>query len=123
MAGSHAFKWTYGDSLSFTVTWSPGGTPQDLTGYTVDMKVRDKTSDEELLHLYSDTNGLSVSSPETDGKIVCSATPSMMKADGLINANVVHWYDLQVRSSDGSVIRTLIAGDFQVEKEATDVDS
>lgn len=122
MAGQYAFKWTYGDSLDFTITWSPGGTPQDVNGYTANMKIRNKTTDAELLHLAIGT-GLSLGSPTTNGQIIGAVTPTLMKAGSLVNENVIHYYDLQVRSSDGSVLKTLIAGDFQVIKEATDVDS
>jgi len=120
-AAAHAFRWTYGDSFDFTLTWSPGGSPQDLTGYTVDMKVRNRATEVELLHLDTDTGGgLSIPTP-ANGQVVCAASPTVMLGGKLTNESKIHDFDLQVRSSDGSIIRTLIAGDFQVEKEVTDV--
>lgn len=122
MAAEHAFKWVYGDDFSFTVTWNDAsGDPQDLTGYTANMKVRNAATGAEMLHLYVGS-GLSIPTP-ANGQIVCAATPTLMKAGSLVNAEAVHDYDLQARSSDGSILRTLIRGAFQVQKEYTDVDS
>lgn len=118
----YAFQYVYGDSFTFTVTWNDSsGTARDITGYTADMKVRDRSSGAELLAL-SIGSGLSIATG-TDGKVTCSATPTIMKAGSLTNVDTIHDYDLQVRSSDGSILRTLLRGDFQVLKEFTDVDS
>lgn len=123
MAAKHAFVYTYGDSFDVSgIVWqTSAGVANDLTGYTVDMKIRNKATDAELLHL-SLGSGFSVPTP-SDGTIVVAASPTIMKGGSLINDDVIHYYDLQVRSSDGSISRTLLMGDFVVQKQSTDVDS
>ncbi len=120
MAAKYAFNWVFGDSFDQTIVWKPGGVIKDITGYTVDMKIRDAATNETLLHL-SLSNGISIPLPLT-GAIVIAATPTIMKNGSLVNKDVVHNYDLQIRSSDGSDLRTLLRGAVVVEKEYTDVD-
>ena len=123
MAAKHSFVYVFGDSFDIPgiVYQTSAGVAKDITGYTADMKIRSKADGAELLHLFIG-NGLSIPTP-TDGTTVIAATPTVMKAGSLVNEDVIHDYDLQIRSSDGSILVTLIKGDFVVEKEATDVDS
>ena len=123
MAAKHSFNYVFGDSFDVPgIVWqTDAGVAKDLTGYTTDMKIRSRVNGAELLHL-SIGNGLSIPTP-TNGTIVIAASPTIMKAGSLVNEDVIHDFDLQIRSSDGSILVTLIKGDFAVDKEVTDVDS
>lgn len=112
----------YGDTFEgLTVQWiADDGNPHDLTNYRTDMKIRDKVTGDTVLHLSSDTGeGLTIPDP-TDGTVIVNGFPSIMTSGSLVQGES-YKYDLQVKSQDGSVVKTLIKGEFRVDPEQTDV--
>lgn len=111
----------YGDSWnSLAIVWKDSaGNPKDLTNYLASMHVRDETTDTLVLHLDSDVEGGLVVTP-AEGKVSTSATPTKMMGGSLVQGQTYD-YDIQVKSQDGSIIRTLLKGKFVVDEEQTNV--
>jgi hypothetical protein len=121
-AAIYALVWHFGDSF-LTPTWQwkdSAGVAKNITGYLASLKVRDSAG-LELLHLDSDTNGGLSIPTGTDGKVVPNATPALMAGGSITNVDGVYEYDVQVKSADGSIVKTLTRGAFRVDKEITDV--
>jgi hypothetical protein len=117
----YALVYHYGDSFD-GITWQwkdSAGIAKDISTYTADLKVK-TDSGTEVLHLTSSpASGLSIP-VGTDGKVVLSVSPTIMMAGTLVEGTTYE-YDVQVKSSDGSIIKTLTKGPFRVDKQVTDV--
>ena len=117
-APTYPMVYHYGDSFD-GVTWEwrdSDGNTKSLTGYLASLKVKTEGGT-EVLHLDSDAQGgLSIVSDV----VVLSASPTLMTAGDLVQ-DQTYLYDIQVKSSDGSIVKTLSKGPFRVDKEITDV--
>ena len=112
----------FGDSFD-GITWQwkgSDGNAKDITGYLASLKVRNEDGD-VVLHLDSDAQGGLSIPVGTDGKVVLSASPTVMASGALVDEAVTHEYDIQVKSSDGSIVKTLTKGPFRIDKQVTDV--
>ena len=115
-----ALVYHYGDTFSGK-SWQwkgSDGVDKDITGYLASMKVR---TDEgaEVLSLSSPSGGLTIPTG-TDGKVVLNVTPAIMTAGQLVEG-VTYVYDIQVKSPDGTIVKTLTKGPFRVDTQVTDV--
>jgi hypothetical protein len=99
-----------GDTFSFNLVLSNGGTPLDVTSWTGEAEIR-KASDSTP----GETPNMTVAVGTTDGKITISLTDTQTAA--LIN-NTEYMYDVQL--SDGSNIRTFIGGKITVTEDVTE---
>lgn len=112
----------YGDSFD-GISWQwkdSAGQAKDLTGYLASLKVKDAEDESEKLHLDSSgQGGLSIPTP-ANGTVVLNASPTLMKSGSLVEGES-YLYDIQVKSSDGSIVKTLTKGVFRVDKQQTDV--
>ena len=116
----YALTYHYGDSFS-GITWEwrdSSNNPKDITGYLASLKVKDENGT-EYLHLDSDSNG-GLTVVGASGQVVLNASPTLMTSGSLV-AGTNYEYDIQVKSSDGSIIQTLTKGPFRVDEEITDV--
>lgn len=118
----YAIVYHYGDTFDdpTSVQWKDSaGVAKDLTGYTADMKVK-TAAGVEVLHLNTGTGGgLTIPTP-ANGTVVVNATPAVMTAGDLVEGTT-YLYDFQVKSADGTIVKTLIKGDFRVDAQITDV--
>lgn len=112
-----------GDSFSgVEVIWQDAdGEPIDLTDFLASLQVKDSDG-VEVLHLDSDESdgegGLEIEAE--DGKVVVNANAQQM-ASGSLVAGEIYNYDIQVKSEDGSTVRTLMFGKFSVHEQVTEV--
>lgn len=95
-------------------------TPKSIAGYLASLMVRD--ADEVLvLHLDSDAQGgLQIPDGGLTGKVLANASPTKMTSGALVEGQS-YSYDLQVKSSDGSIRHTFTKGPFRVDRQVTDV--
>lgn len=117
---TYALAYHYGDSLT-GITWqwkSSDGTAKNISGYVANLKVKAKDGT-QVLSLSSPTGGLSIPLG-TDGKVVLNASPSIMTGGSLVEG-ITYEYDIQVKSGDGSIVKTFTKGPFRVDKQITDV--
>lgn len=111
----------YGDNLSFSTQWcDEDGIPRDLTGYGAAMKVRDAKG-VEVLFIDNDTQGGITIGGSPGWIIVTNVTPAQMIASDIENEEKTFYYDLQVKSPDETIVKTLRKGPFIVEEDITDV--
>ena len=113
-------EYQYGDSYSgVEVIWQDvDGDPIDLTDFLASMQVKNSSGD-LLLHLDSEyETGLELE--EENGKVIVNATSDKM-TDGDLVAGEIYDYDIQVKSSDGLTVRTLMYGKFSVHEQVTEV--
>lgn len=121
-AATYNIVYHYGDSLDgLSAQWlDSAGDAKDITGYLASMMAKDKITKDTVLQLDSDSLGGLQIIVGTDGTVTVNASPTLMRNQEL-EEGVTYEYDLQVRSSDGSIVKTLIKGDFQVDNNVTDV--
>lgn len=106
----------YGDSFDdYKVIWKDAaGAAIDLSGYSAKFQVRDSAG-VLVLEL---TSGAGLTISAAAGTITFDATPVMMtQSPSALVQDQKYKYDLQV--STGSAVKTLIKGDFWVDKQIT----
>jgi len=109
--GTYNITCPQGATWDKTFTVSVGGSPQNLTGYTAAMQVRESADASSAL--ISLTNGSGITLGGTAGSIavVISSTASAAIAAGSYS------YDLELNS--GSTITRLLEGSFNVTGNVT----
>jgi hypothetical protein len=87
----------------------------NLTGFVVAMKIKTADLVTTVVTIDSDQlNGITVSAP-LSGVIDFDATPAQMTA---LVPGTAYVYDIQI--TDGTIIETLLKGNFRVDAEVTD---
>ena len=114
--------WHFGDTFS-GLSWQwkdSAGATKNITGYTASLKVKTSAGTQVLYLDSSSQGGLSIPTG-TDGKVVLNATPAQMASNGTLVEGTSYEYDIQVKSSDGTIVQTFTKGKFRVDKQVTDV--
>jgi hypothetical protein len=113
LAGIYNITADRGATFTRTITLlEQNGTPQNLTGYTAKMDVRE-TYDSNAVALQLSTTNNRITIDGTNGKISLNVA-----ADNMALAPFQYVYDLEVTSSAGVVDR-VVMGTFTVRPEVT----
>ena len=111
---SKSIYYHYGDNFNdIAVVWKDAnGTPIDLTDYTSTFEAKDSSGNTVLKLIQGD--GLTITA--ASGRVDLSASPTKMTSS-TIQEGEKYSYDWQVKSSDGSVIKTLLKGDLIIDAQ------
>jgi len=103
-----------GASWDYTLTWTTGGTPVNLTGYTARMQVRDGYDGSTAI--VSLTSGTGITLGGTAGTIVLALSAIATSA---IDATPSGQYVYDLELVNGSTVTRLVEGTFIVSPEVT----
>jgi hypothetical protein len=113
MPGTYNFTINQGETISRKITWQPGGTPQDITGYSARMHVRRTKEDVDTVIELTDANGRLVL-----GGSAGTITVTLSDTESSAIEALDYVYDLEL-ISPGGVVKRLLEGPFEVTREVT----
>jgi hypothetical protein len=98
-----------GDSYSYTLTWSVNGSSVNLTGYSAVLNLVNSKNGVQLLQLTS-SSGLTLGGSAGTITIALTSAQSAELTPAPANSS----YSLQLTSSGGSTVTTLVAGTWPI---------